>query len=522
MSWEEQVIELKIRQAFAKKMGGEKSIARQHAKGRLTIRERIALLLDSDSFHEIGSIAGLAEYDNDGNITSLTHSARIMGKGKINNRTVSIEGWDFTIRGAGFGGPGGSLAGPGGFSPIKMAMEKKIPFIRLLDSAGGSILMMEKKGYSSLPVNPTIWLDRAKVMAYVPVISAALGSLAGAPPVYAAFSHFSVMTKTSELFAAGPPLIKRAFSMDITKEELGNYKIHVFKSGVIDNLAVDEKDAFEQIKTFLGYLPQNVWEQPPCINTFDTPERRDEELISIIPKDRKKTYEIRKLIGHIVDKNSMFEIAPFYGSSLVTILARIDGFSVAIISNDCKQLGGAQTAAGCEKMTRFVDFADTFHIPIIYFIDNPGFMIGPQSETEGIERKVARLGAALAQITVPALAIIIRRCYGVAGAFHTLLSQMNLRYAWPSAEWGVLPIEGGVMAAYRREIENSLDPKAKLDEIESRFNKLRSIFRSAEGFDIEEIIDPRDTRPLLCEFVNEAQYITKTQLGPKYRLGMRP
>ena len=520
MTWQKEIDELKHRQKLAKQMGGAEAIAKQHSRGRLTVRERIDSLLDQDSFQEIQSLAGNAEYDDKGELKSFTHAARVIGYGRINGRLVCVEGEDFTIRG-GSRDPF-SFASVGGFTPEKMAVEWRIPFIRLIDSGGGSVKRIEEVGRSFLLGNPDRWAVPAALMAQVPVVSAALGSLGGAPPVWAALSHWSIMTKNSELFVGGPPLIKQALAIDITKEELGNYKVHAYQSGVIDNVAEDERDAFRQIRLFLSYLPQNVWRQPPRVETGDDSNRRDEELLSIIPRDRRKQYDIRQLIKHIVDKGSIFELSPFYGRSIVTLLARVDGYPVAIVSNDCRWFGGAQTAAGCEKMMRFVDFADTFHLPIIYLVDCPGFMIGPDSEKEGIERKSARLATALTQVTVPAISVIIRRAFGVAGALHANISRLNLRYAWPSGEWGSLPIEGGVMAAYRREIEAAPDPEAKRIEMESRFTKFRSPFRTAEAFSVEEIIDPRDTRPLLCKFVRQAQEITATQLGPKSRVGMRP
>ncbi len=233
-------------------------------------------------------------------------------------------------------------------------------------------------------------------------------------------------------------------------------------------------------------------------------------------------YDVRKIISTIADRESLFELAPYYGRSLVTFLARLGGYPVAIMSNDCHFSGGAQTAAACEKMLRFIELADTFHLPIIYLVDCPGFMIGLESEKEGIERKSARLAFAMSQLTVPGLAIILRRSYGVAGALHGSLSRLNLRYAWPSAEWGSLPVEGGVMAAYRREIESSPDPEAKRIEIETHLRKLTSPFKTAEDFGVEEIIDPRDTRPVIYDFVKAAQEITRTQLGIKSRAGTRP
>jgi len=330
------------------------------------------------------------------------------------------------------------------------------------------------------------------------------------------------MTKnTSELFVGGPPLVERALNTKITRQELGNYKVHAY-SGVVDNVGEDEADAFRQIRLFLSYLPQNVWHQPPRVETGDDPNRRDEELLSIIPREPMKTYNIRQLIKHIVDKDSIFEISPFYGRSFVTMLARMDGYPVAVMSNDCRWDGGAQTAAACEKMARFIDFADTFQLPIIYLVDVPGFMIGFESEKQGTIRKSARVIHARDQSTTPWLSVLLRRCYGVAGTLHSHVDRQHLRFAWPSGQWGSLPAAGGAMAAYRREIEAAPDPEAKRIEIENILALINSPFRTAEVFEVEDIIDPRDTRPLLCGLVQRAQEITANQLGPKTRVGMRP
>ena len=521
MSWSKEVEELRLRQNMAKGMGGPENIDRQHAKGRLTVRERLDILLDPDSFSEVGSIAGNAEYDDEGRIKALTHVARVNGTGLIDGRKVCVEGGDFTIRG-GWADPT-SFVSIGGFTPEKMALDLRIPMIRLLDSVGGSVERIEQQGHSLLLGNPERYMIPLKLMAHVPVISAALGSLGGYLPVDAASSHWSIMTKgSSELFVAGPPLIKEALGIEISKEDLGDYRVHAYKSGVIDNVAEDEKDVLNQIKRFLSYLPPNVWQQPPRAKSGDSPQRRDDELLSIIPKDRRKQYDVRNLIKHVVDKGSMFELCPYYWRSLVVALARLDSYPALVMANDCKWHGGAQTADACEKMMRYIDFADTFHLPIVYLVDCPGFMIGPESELAGIERKSARLAFAMAQLTVPGMAMIIRRSYGVAGGLHGSISHLNLRYAWPSAEWGSLPVEGGVMAAYHRQIEASNDPEAKRIEIENRLRELSSPFKTAEKFGVEEMIDPRDSRPIMCEFVRDAQAVTATQLGPKYRLGIRP
>ncbi len=521
MSWKPEVDELERRRGMAMEMGGTEAVDRQHAKGRLTVRERIAVLADPGSFKEIGTLFGQAEYDDAGTLQHFTHVSRVIGTCRLDGRTVALDAGDFTIRG-GWADPT-SFVGAGRFSIEQMALERRIPYIRLLDSAGGSVESIRSKGRTVLLGGQHLYGPWHMLMAHVPVVSAALGSLGGEPPVRVAAAHWSVMTRhTSELFVAGPPLVKQAFHRDITKQDLGGWKVHACRSGVVDNVAEDEREVFTLVRKFLSYMPQNVWELPPRVETGDDPERRDEELLSAIPRDRRKPYSIRDIVERVVDRGSTFEIAPLYARSVVTMLARMDGYPVALMSNDCRILGGAQTAAGCEKMMRFIDLADTFHLPVIYLVDCPGFMIGPDSELEGIERKSARLAFAMAQMTVPAQAIILRRSFGVAGAMHGSLSRLNLRYAWPSGDWGSLPIEGGVMAAYRREIESAPDPEQRRMELEQQFEPYRSPFRTAEAFDVEEIIDPRETRSLLCEFVRNARDITKTQLGPKWRLGVRP
>ena len=518
MTWHKEIDELKHRRELAKQMGGAEGIARQHSRGKLTVRERIDRLLDRDSFQEIGTLAGSAEYDEHGELKSFTPANTVTGYGKINGRPVCVQGADFTIR-------GGSTVPSGGAKGVfieKMSLEWRIPLIRLLEAAGGSVRTFEAIGRTYVPDSPWV-VPGVTLMGHVPVVSAVLGSAAGWVAIMAEIAHWSIMPKdTSELFVAGPPLIERALGIRTTKEEVGDYRVHCYQTGVIDNLAEDEEDVFRQIKVFLSYLPQNVWQPPPRVETDDNPNRRDEELLSIIPKDRSKLYDIRQLISHIVDKDSAFELSPFYGRSLVTLLARMDGYPVAVLRNDCGWFGGAQTAAACEKMVRFVDLADTFHLPVIYLVDVPGFMIGPESEKEGTLRKAARALFAMYQATTPWISVLMRKCYGVAGSVHGSNARLNLRYAWPSAEWGSLPVAGGAMAAFRREIEAAPDPEAKRVEIENRLDQLSSPFRTAEAFGVEEIIDPRDTRPLLCEFVRRAQDIAATQLGPKARVGVRP
>jgi len=516
MVWEKDVEGLNYRKNLAYMMGGEEKIAKHKEKGKYTVRERIDKLLDKDSFREMGTLVGSVRYDDEGNISSLTPAADVIGYGNIDHRMVAIQCGDHTIR--------GHVQGHKRELAAKMAIEWKVPYIRLVDEPGGSVRGLEEHAKPARQIHtpPQSLTYSMPLMYQVPVISAALGSVAGYAAIWMAQAHFSIMTKnTSEIFVAGPPVTQRAFGIDQTKAELGGYKIHAFKSGVVDNVADDEDDVIRQIKRFLSYMPQNVWEQPKRANTDDDPNRCDEDLLSIIPKDKKKTYNIRKLLAHIVDKGSVFEMTPYYGRSFVTMLARLDGYPVAIMSNDCMHYAGAQTPEAADKMTKFIDMADTFHIPVIYLVDVPGFMVGLESESAGMIRRAARAQFAVDQATVPWASVLIRRRFGVAGGIRGSKLRLNLTYAWPSAVLSAMPLEGGVMAVYRSRIESAPDPDAEREMIEKRLEQLNSPFRAGESMWYDEMIDPRDTRPLLCEFAKQAYEVTKTQLGLKYRT-LRP
>lgn len=514
MSWQDEIDELKRREALAQKMGGEERIQRQHDNGRLTVRERIEALVDKESFHEIGALAGKATYDDAGKLQDFTPSNFVLGTANINDRRVVIGGDDFTVRGGAADAKVGDKSGYG----EQYAMEMRLPLVRLVDGSGGggSVKTLEMVGHSYVPALKG-FEKTMQLMGLVPVVCACMGSVAGLGAVRVTISHFSLMIKeTSQLFVAGPPVVERGFGKPVEKNELGGSQIHANLSGAVDNEVDSEEEAFETIKRFLSYLPQNVWQAPPRIECSDPVDRRDESLLSVIPRDRRQMYEIRDVINAIVDKESFFEINPGYGKSLVVGLARLDGYSVGIMANDTCYDGGAVTATASEKMMRFVDLCDTFHVPMVNLVDNPGFLIGVKAEEEGTVRLGSRALMAVYQSTIPWVSFIIRRCYGVAGGGHGR-DGLNLRYAWPSADWGSLPIEGGVQAAYRRDIEAAENPDERRRELEGMLEQYRSPLRTAEAFGIEEVVDPRDTRPILCDWVKLAYEIIPTQLGPKSR-----
>jgi acetyl-CoA carboxylase carboxyltransferase component len=517
MVWQPEIDELERRKQLAYRMGGEENIQRQYAGGKLTIRERIDRLLDPGSFREVGVLAGLPTYE-DGELTAFRPANFVMGTGRIDGRRVVVGGDDFTVRG---GAADGSVGGKAGYAE-RMARAYKTPIVRLIDGTGGggSVRTLETIGRTYVPGN-TAWEHLVGALSEIPVIAAALGSVAGIGAARVCASHFSIMVKDiSQVFVAGPPVVLAGMGVDIPKEKLGGSDIHAHGSGAVDNEADSEEDAFTQIRRFLSYLPQNVWHMPPRCAAGDDPQRREESLLSFIPRERRRPYQVRKLLDLVLDHGSFFEIARHFGRPVVTGLARLNGYAVGVLANDPYFYGGGLDAPGSEKMVRFVDLCDTFHLPVVNFVDQPGFVIGVEAERAGTIRKGVTALTAVYQATIPWASVIVRRAYGVAGAGHQNHSRHNLRVAWPSGDWGSLPIEGGLEAAYRRDIANAPDPAARKAEIEQMLNAVRSPFRTAEAFNIEDIIDPRETRPLLCDWVENAYEVEATRLGPKQR-GMR-
>jgi acetyl-CoA carboxylase carboxyltransferase component len=458
------------------------------------------------------TLSGAARYEGH-DLVGFTPKGSVVGMAKLDGRKVVVNGGDFTVRGGSAGGGDRGAMGQE-LSATQRALEWRLPFVRLLDAAGGSVRSFEYYGRTYLPDGNAWTIDDVQLMSTSPVVSAVLGSVAGLPAIQACLAHFNVMVRgISQIFPGGPPVVKAALGYDITKEDLGGEHIHVRESGCIDNLAETEEDAFDQIRKFLSYLPSSVHEMAPRGPAGDDPARAEPELLSFVPRDRRKPYDGRKLIKLVVDKDSFFEIAPDYGRARVTGLARINGYPVAIMANNPRHNGGTTDVAAGNKMVRMIQLCDTFHLPLISLADETGFMVGLQSEKQGIERAGAKLVSYVCNSRMPWITIVIGRLFGVAGQCHHRPTGMFRRYAWPSASWGSMHISGGASAAYRAEIENAPDPDAKRQEIEDRLNAIASPFRTAEATG-QDIIDPRETRAMLCEFVEDAQRILASQLGP--------
>lgn len=493
--WEPELAELRRREAMARRMGGPDKVERQHGAGKLTVRERIDALADPGSFHEIGTIAGRATYEG-GDLVDLTPTNFVMGRAHIDGRTVVLAGDDFTVR----GGAADAAIWQKQVYAEQMARELGLPMVRLVDGTGGggSVKSLDQMGRTYIPMNPG-WEHVVANLATVPVAALALGSVAGLGAARVVTSHYSLMVgPTSQVFVAGPPVVART-GEEVTKEDLGGSAIHG-TNGTVDDVVSSEEEAFARTRRFLSYLPSSVDGLPPRLPTDDRPDRRDDWLVRAIPHNERTVYRIRPVIEAVVDTGTWFEIGAGWGRSAVTGLARLDGWPVAVLASDPYHYGGGWTADASDKVTRLVDLADTFHLPVVHLVDQPGFVIGTAAERASTIRHGARALAAVYQAEVPFCAVILRRAYGVAGAAHTNASRLLYRYAWPSGDWGSLPMAGGIEAAFRAQLAAAENPEALRREIQARMDAVRSPFRTAEAFLAEEIIDPRDTRPLLCEF----------------------
>ncbi|GAA2215763.1 hypothetical protein GCM10009850_112310 [Nonomuraea monospora] len=501
--WDPELAELERRRELAERMGGAERVARQHATGRLTIRERLAAL--TDSWQEIGALAGRA---TDG---GFTPSNVIIGRARVDGRRIVVAGDDFTVR----GGAADAAIHEKQILAERMAGELRVPLVRLIDGTGGggSVKQLEDHGRTYVPYNPG-WDQVVANLGRVPVIALALGPVAGLGAARLVTSHVSIMVKElSQVFIAGPAVVEAGMGESVTKEELGGWRA-VSAAGTVDLVAGSEAEAFELARKVLAYLPQSAWQPPPVLaDPADDAGRAAPELREIVPRDRRRPYDMRRVLDLVFDTGSVLELGRRFAPSIITALARLDGRPVAVLASDPRVYGGGMTAAGADKTARFVDLAETFHLPVVHLVDQPGFVIGTAAERAGTIRRGARALAAVYQSTVPWASVLVRRVFGVAGAAHRPHSRYSLRVAWPSGDWGSLPIEGGLEVAFKRMLAEAGEEAAALKaEIAERLEAVRSPFRTAEAFLVEDIIDPAGTRPVLTEWVHDA-YAT-LDLGP--------
>ena len=532
----------------------EPGVVRQRNRGKLDCRQRIDQLLDEGSFREVGSVTGFASHDDEGNIAAFTPSNHVGGWGDIDGRTAIVCADDFTSR----GGHADGAIGEKSRYLDELSTELGVPSVRLLDgsSGGGSVAAMvpeqQKAGESNAKESSgAITAGRPRVaggggsflpghlgstmytkqLTTVPVVNLLLGSVVGIGAAKAVLGHFSVMVRdVAQLFVAGPPVVSHAMGYDITKEDLGGWHIHC-RNGSVDNLAESEDEAFDMTRRFLSYLPANVFEPPPVLapTSASKPDRGhtalEEELATLIPRKRTATFDIRRAIELMADPGSFFEIGGLWGADQVTGFVRFNGHPLGVIASDSRHVnGGALTADGCDKLTRHLDLCDLFHIPVLNLVDNPGFAVGLEHEINGTIRKGAEWMVAFAQVNVPIFTVLMRRSFGVAGNnYATPKAEASVRVTWPAADVGGIPPEGGIEAAYKRQLAEAEDPAALRAELNARIESVRGPMGPLSKFQIEEMIDPRDTRRYICEWApNAYRQITRAdRLGPR-NLQFRP
>jgi acetyl-CoA carboxylase carboxyltransferase component len=479
---------------------------RQKQAGKLWVRDRVLQLLDEGSFHEVGSVSGTVEWKKLAGIReepiSYIPSNNVQGFGTLRGRKVVFTADDFSIRA---GHADGALMEKTIYME-KLAIALKIPILKLVDgsSGGGSVTTIRKEGFSYIPPLPSFSQVVTQLNMGIPNLGAVLGPAIGLGAARVVACHFSVMAAdVGALFNAGPKVVAGAtFEEGLSFRDLGGPSMHC-TNGTIDNLAASESECFEQLRTVLSYLPNWGGCLPPVIDSQDPAERFCEELRTIIPRKKARMYDPKKIITTVVDEGSWFEIGALWGTTAIVGLARLSGRPAGIISLNCEVNAGALDAAGSQKMTRHLKFCDIFNIPIVQFVDVPGYAIGTIAERTATMRHGIGLATTYYSTTMPVFSVVTRRVFGVAGGVMLDCRDPRMRVAWPSGEWGSLPLEGGIEVGHAAELK-ALEPgkrEKRYKELEEEYNRLMNPVRTANAFGVEEIIDPAVTRQVVCEWI---------------------
>ncbi|GAA4510767.1 acetyl-CoA carboxylase family protein [Brevibacterium yomogidense] len=514
--WGAEVEEIQRRLDDAHAHGGPDKVARQHDTGRLTARERIAAIADEETFEEIGPLAGYGDYDEDGNLVRVQPSNYLSGTARVRGRRALLGVDDFSIR----GGSGDAAVHGKQIFTEQLAGEMRVPMIRVLDGAsgGGSVKKVLTAKAMYLPVNPG-WNHVVENMSRVPVVSVCAGPTVGLGAARFVMSHFGVMVQgIGQLFTAGPPVVRAATGEDVDKDGLGGEDIHR-TNGTVERFVPDEATAYEVVADFLSYLPQSVDGLPPVVENSDPVDRSEEHLIRAVPRNPRQIYAIEPILEAVFDRNSVFRFAE-YGDGTYTALARLDGHPVGVVTADPSK-GATLSREGAQAVERLVDICEAFNLPLVSLTDQAGMTIGVQAERDATIRTGARAIAAIYQARIPQAEIILRRVYGVGGAGIVNRHRAVRSWAWPSGDWGSLPPQGGIEAAFRAELAAHDDPDARLAEITRELEQVSSRFRTAETFSVQDIIDPRTTRRRLCEWVVDAYAVLPRLVGEPC-FGVRP
>ena len=491
--------------------GGKERIDEQHAKGKLTARERLELLLDSGSFVEIDRFAKTPSGPEDRRILG---DGVVTGHGTVDGRPAYVFAHDFTV----FGGSLGETFASKVCKIMDQALKVGVPIIGLNDSGGARI----QEGVVSLGGFAEIFYRNVLASGVVPQISVVMGPCAGGAVYSPALTDFVVMVdKTSYMFVTGPDVVKSVLNEDVSFEGLGGATVHSQISGVSHFFAQDEPSAIQLVRTILSYLPQNNLEDPPILKTGDDPARMDYELSSIVPSDPDRPYDMKEIINRAVDMGSFLEVQPLWAQNIVIGLARLDGRSVGVVANQPKFYAGALDNNSSVKAARFIRFCDAFNIPVLTFVDVPGFLPGVDQEHNGIIRNGSKLLYAYCEATVPKLTVIVRKAYG--GAYDVLGSKhirTDFNFAWPTAEIAVMGPEGAIKIIYRKDVSGPKDPAIIKRLVEDYRERFANPYIAAERGYIDDVIEPQETRPRLIRALETS--LNKRELRPPRKHGNPP
>ncbi|EMA45379.1 acyl-CoA carboxylase subunit beta [Halococcus saccharolyticus] len=483
--------ELRRRRAAAKQGGGEERVAAQHAKGKLTARERIEYLLDDDTFRELGTFVEHRSTNFDMDERGVPGDGVVTGYGEVDGRTVFVFAHDFTV----LGGSIGEAVADRICAVMDKAIETGAPIVGLNDSAGARI----QEGIDSLAGFARIFRRNVEASGVVPQISAIMGPCAGGATYSPALTDFTVMVEdTSHMMITGPDVIETVTGEEISMAELGGANTHATESGVAHLTCASEKDALDDVRRLLSYLPRNNVEDPPRVDSWGDPERRC-EVGAVVPDEPRKPYDVTDVVSGIIDEDSFFEVHGEFARSLVTGFARLDGRPVGVVANQPRVNAGTLDIETSQKGARFVRCCDSFNVPVLTFVDVPGFMPGTDQEHDGIIRHGAKLIYAYAEATVPLLTVILRKAYG--GAYIVMGSKLlgaDVNYAWPGAETAVLGPRGAVNILYSDEIETADDPEATRQTLMDEYReKFANPYSAAERGYVDSVIEPHETRERL-------------------------
>jgi len=489
------------------------AIARQHDRGKLSARERIDRLVDPGSFREFGSLVS-GEGEHQATRDQAPADGAVTGTGLIGGRPAVILSQDFTV----FGGSIGVLGSAKSQRALQMAITRGIPMVMLLDGGGHRIQGGQDSRHFAHA--NTQFNNFARASGWVPMVSAMLGAGFAGPTNYAGMSDYVVMVRgLSTMGLAGPALVKAGTGEDIDQMELGGAQMQVDRQGLADLGAKDEDEALASVRRFLSYLPVNARAPMPALACDDPVDRRDEALLDIVPNNPRKAYDVRKVIALVADRDSVFELKPTFARNVVTAFARLGGRPVGFVANQPQHLGGMLDANACDKLAHFIALCDAYGLPLVSLIDVPGFSIGSSAERSSLGRRSAKLIHEWGNATVPRVSIVLRKGYGLgyfamAGG-RSFAADASL--AWPTAQICAMSVEGSVDVAFRKQYEAAPDPQAKRQELIDEIRGRISSMRAAEGFGVDEIIDPRDTRRHLIEILSQCVARRPFDHPPKFR-----